>query len=60
MRNCLREQGKKKFNPGTAAGRLFLNAKDPATIKLLRAGMIGFGYKAQNFCTHVGEKIRAT
>lgn len=27
MRNLLREQGKKKFNPGTAAGMLFLNAK---------------------------------
>ena len=48
MRNFLREQGKKKFNPGTAAGMMFLNAKDPATIKLLRTTMIGWGYKAQN------------
>ena len=57
MRNFLREQGKKKFNPGTAAGMLFLNAKDPATIKLLRAGMIQFGYKAQNFAHILAKKF---
>jgi ferredoxin len=47
MRNFLRRQGKKKFNPGTAAAMAFLTAKDPATIKLMRAGMIQLGYKAQ-------------
>jgi FAD/FMN-containing dehydrogenase/Fe-S oxidoreductase len=47
MRNFLRRQGKKKFNPGTAAAMAFLNATDPATIKLVRAGMIQLGYKAQ-------------
>ncbi len=57
MRNFLREQGKKQFNPGTAAGMLFLNAKDPATIKLLRAGMIQFGYKAQNFAHILAKKF---
>src|SRR4030095_2770458 len=31
MRNLLREQGKKKFNPGTSLAMAFLNAKDPAT-----------------------------
>jgi Fe-S oxidoreductase len=47
MRNFLRRQGKKKFNPGTAAAMGFLSATDPATIKLVRAGMIRLGYKAQ-------------
>ena len=47
MRNFLRRQGKKKFNPGTAAAMAFLGATDPATIKLMRAGMIQLGYKAQ-------------
>ena len=47
MRNFLRRQGKKKFNPGTAAAMAFLNATDPVTIKLVRAGMIQLGYKAQ-------------
>ncbi|HZV55424.1 MAG TPA: FAD-binding oxidoreductase, partial [Rhodocyclaceae bacterium] len=53
MRNFLRRQGKKKWNPGTAASMAFLNAKDPATVKLLRAGMIGLGYKAQR----LGHKL---
>ncbi len=47
MRNLLRRQGKKKFNPGTAAAMAFLNATDPASIKLLRTAMIGWGYAAQ-------------
>jgi FAD/FMN-containing dehydrogenase/Fe-S oxidoreductase len=47
MRNLLRSQGKKKWNPGSAAAMAFLNAKDPATVKLMRAGMISLGYKAQ-------------
>jgi FAD/FMN-containing dehydrogenase/Fe-S oxidoreductase len=57
MRNFLREQGKKKFNPGTAAGMLFLNAKDPATIKMIRAVMIGFGYRAQNIAYTLAKKF---
>ena len=57
MRNFLREQGKKKFNPGTSLGMAFLNAKDPATIKLLRGAMIGFGYKAQRFVNLIAKKF---
>jgi FAD/FMN-containing dehydrogenase/Fe-S oxidoreductase len=57
MRNFLREQGKKKFNPGTAAGMLYLNAKDPATIKLLRGTMIGMGYKAINIANSLAKKF---
>jgi len=57
MRNFLREQGKKKFNPGTAAGMLFLNAKDPATIKFLRTTMIGWGYKAQNIAHKLAKRF---
>ncbi|MDP8568940.1 DUF3683 domain-containing protein [Methylophilus aquaticus] len=57
MRNFLREQGKKTFNPGTAAGMLYLNAKDPATIKFLRATMIGMGYKAINFANSLAKKF---
>lgn len=57
MRNFLREQGKKNFSPGTAAGMLFLNAKDPATIKLVRAGMIQMGYKAINIANSLAKKF---
>jgi FAD/FMN-containing dehydrogenase/Fe-S oxidoreductase len=47
MRNFLRKQGKKKFNPVTAGSMMFLTATDPLTIKLLRKAMIELGYKAQ-------------
>jgi FAD/FMN-containing dehydrogenase/Fe-S oxidoreductase len=47
MRNFLREQGRKKFVPAKAAAMAFLTLKDPATIKLMRKGMIEWGYKAQ-------------
>lgn len=57
MRNFLREQGKKQFNPGTALGMAFLNAKDPATIKFLRTVMIDWGYKAQNFAHQLAKRF---
>ncbi|MCL2524974.1 MAG: DUF3683 domain-containing protein [Betaproteobacteria bacterium] len=47
MRNFLRQQGKKRFSPGTAAAMAFLNLKDPAAIKLMRGLMMDFGFKAQ-------------
>jgi FAD/FMN-containing dehydrogenase/Fe-S oxidoreductase len=47
MRDLLRRFGKKRFNPGTAASMLFLNATDPDTIKVARKLMIDWGYRAQ-------------
>ena len=47
MRNLLRKMGRRKFNPGTAASMLFLNATSPQTINLLRSTMIGWGYRVQ-------------
>ena len=60
MRNFLRKQGKKNFNPGTFAAMSFLNAKDPATIKLLRAGMIQVGFKAQRLAHGLAKKLGLT
>ncbi len=57
MRNFLRKQGKKNFNPGTTLGMAFLNAKDPATIKLLRGGMIQFGYAAQRLAANLAKRL---
>ncbi|MDX9700711.1 MAG: FAD/FMN-binding oxidoreductase [Rhodocyclaceae bacterium] len=57
MRNLLRKQGKKSFNPGTAAAMAFLTAKDPATIKLIRKGMIDWGYKAQRLGHRIGKSL---
>ncbi len=47
MRNLLRKMGKKKFNPGTSAAMLFLNATDPTTITVARQLMMGWGYSLQ-------------
>ncbi|MFA7316776.1 MAG: DUF3683 domain-containing protein [Sulfuricella sp.] len=55
MRNFLRMQHKKKFNPGTFASMLFLNATDPATIKAIRKVMIAWGYQAQRLGYAVGK-----
>lgn len=47
MRNLLRKMNKKSFNPGTTASMFFLNAKDPATIKIAREVIFGWGVTAQ-------------
>jgi FAD/FMN-containing dehydrogenase/Fe-S oxidoreductase len=57
MRNFLRKQGKKRFSPGTMTAITFLNLKDPATIKLMRAGMMEFGFKAQRLAHRAAKAI---
>jgi Fe-S oxidoreductase len=57
MRNLLTREHKRKFNPGTAAAMFFLNATDPATIRLARRAMIGVGYKAQRFAYGVAKRM---
>ncbi|ACB33023.1 FAD linked oxidase domain protein [Leptothrix cholodnii SP-6] len=49
MRNLLRKMGQKSFRPGKSAAMLMLNATSPETIKLMRAAMVGVGFKAQRF-----------
>ena len=57
MRNVLRKQGKKKFNPGTAASMLFLNATNPNTIKIARTLMIEWGYRAQRLAYRAAKML---
>ncbi len=57
MRNFLREQGKRQFNPGNALAMTFLNIKDPATIKLMRNLMVGVGYRAQRLAHSLLNKL---
>ncbi|MGF6600468.1 FAD/FMN-containing dehydrogenase/Fe-S oxidoreductase [Paraburkholderia sp. GAS448] len=57
MRNLLRKMGKKKFNPGNAAGMFFLNATNPQTINLARTAMMGVGYKAQRLGNDLLKKF---
>ena len=47
MRDLLRRMGKKRFRPAAAAASLFLEATNPATIKLLRTALVGVGYRMQ-------------
>ncbi|MEZ5447712.1 MAG: (Fe-S)-binding protein [Thiolinea sp.] len=57
MRSILREQGKKKASPVTWASMLFLNMKDPRQIKLMRAGMIQFGFSAQRWAHGMAKRF---
>jgi FAD/FMN-containing dehydrogenase/Fe-S oxidoreductase len=57
MRNFLRKQGKKRFSPVTATAMLFLNATDPATIKLVRKVMIEWGYRAQRVAYQLARRF---
>jgi FAD/FMN-containing dehydrogenase/Fe-S oxidoreductase len=57
MRNLLRKEGKRKFNPGTAASMFYLNATDPTTIKLTKTLMIDWGYKVQRAANRIARKF---
>ncbi len=60
MRNFLRKQDKKRFSPGTAAAMAFLTAKDPSTVKLMRAGMMEYGFKAQRLAHKAAKALGLT
>jgi FAD/FMN-containing dehydrogenase len=53
LRNLLRKMGKKSFRPGNAAAMFFLNATNPETIKMMRAAMVGVGFRLQRFANQV-------
>ncbi len=57
MRNFLSKQGKKNFNPISTTSMLFLNATDPATIKLMRTVMIEWSYKAQRLAHGIAKRL---
>lgn len=57
MRNLLRKMGQKSWRPGNALAMTMLNATSPEKIKLLRAGMVGVGFKAQRLAVDVLRKV---
>ncbi|MDX8379750.1 MAG: DUF3683 domain-containing protein [Gallionella sp.] len=57
MRNFLRKQGKKTFNPIAATSMLYLNTTDPASIKLMRKVMIEWAYKAQRLGHRIAKHL---
>ncbi|XZG70009.1 DUF3683 domain-containing protein [Chitinibacteraceae bacterium HSL-7] len=60
MRNFLRKEGKKKFNPITSLGMAFLTLKDPTTIKMMRKVALEWSYKGQRLGYQVGKKLGLT
>ncbi len=58
MRNFLRRHGKRPRNLGARASMFFLNATDPATIKLVKKVMIDWGYRAQRIGHEFGRRFR--
>ncbi|HQY38941.1 MAG TPA: FAD/FMN-binding oxidoreductase, partial [Giesbergeria sp.] len=57
MRNLLRKMGKKSFRPGNKLAMAMLNATNPDTIKLLRAAMVGVGFKAQRIAVDLLRSV---
>ncbi|MGB9148922.1 MAG: (Fe-S)-binding protein, partial [Burkholderiales bacterium] len=57
MRNLLRKQGKKKFNPGAALAMGYLNLRDPSTIKVYKKVALDWGYKAQRLGHQLGKRF---
>ncbi|GAB4404769.1 MAG: FAD/FMN-binding oxidoreductase [Rhodoferax sp.] len=57
MRNLLRKMGQKSFRPGNAAAMFFLNATNPETIKAVRAGMVGVGFKVQRLLNDALKRV---
>lgn len=47
MRNFLRKEKKKPFNPGAALGIMFLNLRKPLAIRVFKRLVIDIGYRAQ-------------
>jgi Fe-S oxidoreductase len=60
MRNLLTKLKKKRFNPGTAAAMLFLNATDPTKIKIVKALMIDVGYRLQRAAHSIARRFLVT
>ncbi len=57
MRNLLRKEGKKKFNPGTAIAMVLLNARDPATVNILKRTVVNGGYRMQRFAHGLAKRF---
>ncbi|MGW8311407.1 MAG: DUF3400 domain-containing protein, partial [Thiogranum sp.] len=57
MRSILRQQGKKRASPGTWLAMAFLNVTDPATVRLMRKGMIEWGYRGQRLAHRLWRRF---
>ncbi|MDR0587989.1 MAG: DUF3400 domain-containing protein, partial [Burkholderiales bacterium] len=60
MRNFLRVQKKKPFNPGAALGLAFLNLKKPWAVRGFKATVVDCGYRLQRLANGIGRKLKLT
>lgn len=60
MRTILKNKGEKRFNIGSWMSMQFLNVTDPRTIKIMRKGMIEWGYRAQRIASTWARRFRIT
>ena len=58
MRTILKNKGEKRFNIGSWMSMQFLNVTDPRTIKIMRKGMIEWGYRAQRIASTWARRFR--
>ena len=57
MRNLVRREGKRKWNPGAAAMMFYLNVTDPATIRIAQRVMIGWGFRVQRAAYRIARRL---
>lgn len=60
MRNFLRKEKKKPFNPGAALGIMFLNLKKPLAIRAFKHLVIDIGYRAQRTAYALARRAHLT
>ncbi len=57
MRTILKDQQQRKSSLITQASMAFLNIKDPTTIKVMRKGLLAWGFKAQRFAYKLAKPL---
>jgi len=60
MRKILKDRGKRSLSPGTWVSMQYLNATDPTTIKIMRKGLLEWGFKAQRLGYQFAKKLGLT
>jgi FAD/FMN-containing dehydrogenase/Fe-S oxidoreductase len=58
VRKLLRDMGKQRRSPLARWALAFLSTTDPRWIKVMRAGMIGIGYRAQRLAYYLARGVR--
>jgi Fe-S oxidoreductase len=57
MRTILKKRGQRRVNIGTKASMAFLNVTDPSAIKIMRKGLIQWGYASQRLAYKIAKRV---